>query len=69
MSASSAPEPLYTEREVAKLLSLSHSKLRALRARKEISCFKFGRRVAYSTSHVEAFKQKHERPAVAQTQK
>lgn len=58
-------EKLFTEREVAKLLSLSPHTIRMLRNRKQISCFKFGRRVAYAARHIEDFKQQHECQAVA----
>ncbi len=56
-------EPLMTEQEAARLLSLSPATLRLYRAQKRIEHFKFARRVAYAPAHIEAFKQRHLRTA------
>ncbi len=60
--STAARDPLLTEEEAAKILSLSPSTLRLLRSREQIDHYKLGRRVAYAMSHIEAFKQQHLRP-------
>jgi hypothetical protein len=60
--STAARDPLITEEEAAKLLSLSPATLRLLRYRNQINHYKFERRVAYAMSHIEAFKQQHLRP-------
>ncbi len=58
-------EPLMTETEAARLLSLSPATLRLYRSQNRIEHFKFVRRVAYAPAHLESFKQRHLRTARA----
>ena len=62
---SSAREPLFTEREAASLLGISHSYIRLLRAQRRISCYHFGGRVVYAEKHITEFKSAAERRASA----
>jgi hypothetical protein len=63
--ASAAREPLFSERETARLLGISHSYLRLLRGKKRIDCYRFGGRILYAERHILAFKLKGERQASA----
>ncbi len=62
---SAAREPLFSEREAAEMLRISHSYLRLLREQKRINCYRFGGRVLYAERHILAFKLKSERQASA----
>jgi hypothetical protein len=71
-SASAAREPLFTEREAAQMLRISHSYLRLLRAQKRIRYYRFDRyggdkfgRVLYSERHINEFKRQAEQTPVA----
>ncbi len=63
--SSAANERLFSEREAATLLGISYAMLRILRARMAISHIRIGTRVLYRASHLESFRQSHERRAIA----
>ena len=63
--ASAAREPLFSERETARLLGISHSYLRLLRGQKRINCYRFGGRILYSEKHIADFKRQSEQSVLA----
>jgi excisionase family DNA binding protein len=63
--ASAAREPLFTEREAAEMLRISHSYLRLLRDQKRINCYRFGGRILYSEKHIADFKRQSEQSVLA----
>jgi len=65
IDASAVRESLFTEREAAELLRISHSYLRFLRGQKRIDCYRFGGRILYAERHILAFKQNSERQVSA----
>ncbi len=65
----SAISKFLTEREVATLLRIAPSSLRAIRARQEITFHRIGRdrgRVVYSEADVQRFIERHRRVAAAE---
>ncbi len=67
--ASAAREPLFSEKEAAQILHISHSYLRLLRAQKKIGHLHYGGdkfgRVLYSERHINDFKRQAEQTPVA----
>lgn len=62
-------EPFLTELEVARMLRIAPSNLRAIRARNEIPFYRIGfnrGRVVYSKEDVQSFLEKRRSPAIAE---